>query len=151
MAARAAAAAPWVIDLLINEDRDGQWGVTREEWSAPLDDVTWVAVDGIRYQEAPVCCTTRHSGRGMRAPGRRLAADGRRGGGGCTRPCSGCTAPTPVAGLDGRAACTARPWLFVGPDQRIMPVAGAHRLPGEQQNVSSHTSFQPRTSVMESP
>jgi hypothetical protein len=36
---------------------------------------------------------------------------------------------------------------FVGPDQRIMPVAGAHRLPGEQQNVSSHTGFQPRTSV----
>jgi hypothetical protein len=36
-----------VIDLLINEDRDGQWVSRREEWSAPLDDVTWLAwMDG---------------------------------------------------------------------------------------------------------
>jgi hypothetical protein len=48
------AQAPWVIDLLINEDRDGHWVSRREEWSAPLDEVTWVADDGIRYQNPEV-------------------------------------------------------------------------------------------------
>ena len=48
------AQAPWVIDLLINEDRDGQWVSRREEWSAPLDEVTWVADDRIRYQNPEV-------------------------------------------------------------------------------------------------
>jgi hypothetical protein len=48
------AQAPWVIDLLINEDRDGQWVSRREEWSAPLDEVTWVGDDRIRYQNPEV-------------------------------------------------------------------------------------------------
>jgi hypothetical protein len=48
------AAAPWVVDCLINEDRDGRWVSRREEWSAPLEEVTWVAEDGIRYQNPEV-------------------------------------------------------------------------------------------------
>ena len=43
------AGAPWILDCLINEDRDGRWVSRREEWSAPLEEVTWVAADGIRY------------------------------------------------------------------------------------------------------
>jgi len=44
------AAAPWEVDLPITPDRDGLW--TSKRWSshvAPLDEVTWVADDGIRY------------------------------------------------------------------------------------------------------
>ena len=44
------AASPWEVDLPITPDRDGLW--TSKRWSshvAPLDDVTWVADDGIRY------------------------------------------------------------------------------------------------------
>jgi len=48
------AGAPWILDCLINEDRDGQWVSRREEWSAPLEQVTWVAEDGIRYQNPEV-------------------------------------------------------------------------------------------------
>ena len=47
---RAHARAPWVIDLPITPDRDGLW--TSKRWPdhvAPLDEVTWVADDGIRY------------------------------------------------------------------------------------------------------
>ena len=32
----------------------GLWVSRREEWSAPLEDVTWVADDGIRYQNPEV-------------------------------------------------------------------------------------------------
>jgi Aminoglycoside-2''-adenylyltransferase len=56
------AQAPWVIDLLINEDRDGQSVSRREEWSAPLEEVTWVADDGIRYQNPEV--VLHHKARG---------------------------------------------------------------------------------------
>jgi hypothetical protein len=44
------ASSPWEVDLPITPDRDGLW--TNKRWSshvAPLDDVTWVADDGIRY------------------------------------------------------------------------------------------------------
>lgn len=44
------AAAPWAVDLPITPDRGGLW--TNKRWAdhvAPVDDVTWVADDGIRY------------------------------------------------------------------------------------------------------
>jgi hypothetical protein len=44
------ASSPWEVDLPITPDRDGLW--TSKRWSshvAPVDDVTWVADDGIRY------------------------------------------------------------------------------------------------------
>lgn len=47
---RRSAADPWVIDLPITPDRDGLWTSKRDPGHvAPLDDVTWVAGDGIRY------------------------------------------------------------------------------------------------------
>jgi len=48
------ARAPWVLDCLLNEDRDGRWVSRREEWSVPLEEVTWVAADGIRYMHPEV-------------------------------------------------------------------------------------------------
>ena len=44
------ASSPWEVDLPITPDRDGLW--TSKRWSshvAPVEDVTWVADDGIRY------------------------------------------------------------------------------------------------------
>ena len=44
------ALAPWVIDLPLTPDVDGLW--TNKRWPehvAPVEDVTWVADDGIRY------------------------------------------------------------------------------------------------------
>jgi hypothetical protein len=44
------ASSPWVVDLPITPDRDGLW--TSKRWGAhvaPVDDVTWLAADGIRY------------------------------------------------------------------------------------------------------
>jgi hypothetical protein len=47
---RRSAADPWVIDLPITPDRDGLWTNKRDpDHVAPLDDVTWVSHDGIRY------------------------------------------------------------------------------------------------------
>jgi hypothetical protein len=47
---RRSAADPWVIDLPITPDRDGLWTSKRDPGHvAPLDDVTWVAGDGLRY------------------------------------------------------------------------------------------------------
>ncbi len=47
---RRSAADPWVIDLPITPDRDGLWTSKRDpDHVAPLDDVTWVSHDGIRY------------------------------------------------------------------------------------------------------
>jgi hypothetical protein len=47
---RRSAADPWVIDLPITPDRGGLWTSKRDpDHVAPLDDVTWVADDGIRY------------------------------------------------------------------------------------------------------
>ncbi len=42
--------APWLVDLPITPDADGLWRSKRNpEHVAPLDEVTWVADDGIRY------------------------------------------------------------------------------------------------------
>ena len=47
---RRSAHDPWVIDLPITPDRDGLWTNKRmPDHVAPLEDVTWVADDGIRY------------------------------------------------------------------------------------------------------
>jgi hypothetical protein len=46
------AASPWVLDIPLTPDRDGLWTNKRlpdYEHEAPVDDVTWVAEDGIRY------------------------------------------------------------------------------------------------------
>jgi hypothetical protein len=47
---RRSAADPWVVDLVPTPDRDGLWTSKRDpDHVAPLEDVTWVAADGIRY------------------------------------------------------------------------------------------------------
>lgn len=52
---RGHARAPWVLDCLLNDDRDGQWVSRRDpEHCAPLDQVTWLADDGIRYQNPEI-------------------------------------------------------------------------------------------------
>jgi hypothetical protein len=44
------AQAPWFLDCLLAEDRDGLWVSRRDpDHVVPLADVTWVADDGIRY------------------------------------------------------------------------------------------------------
>ncbi|MEV6773641.1 hypothetical protein AB0N05_33910 [Nocardia sp. NPDC051030] len=41
---------PWLLDVLLNPRRDGMWVNRREPSIAvPLDEVTWVDADGIRY------------------------------------------------------------------------------------------------------
>jgi hypothetical protein len=47
---RRSAADPWIIDLVITPDRDGLWTSKRDpDHVAPLEEVTWVADDGVRY------------------------------------------------------------------------------------------------------
>lgn len=47
--------APWVLDCLFNDDAGGLWVSRRDtSWIAPLDEVTWVADDGIRYMAPEV-------------------------------------------------------------------------------------------------
>jgi hypothetical protein len=49
------ATAPWFLDCILSEDRDGLWVSRRdEEHVVPLTDVTWVADDGIRYMRPEV-------------------------------------------------------------------------------------------------
>jgi hypothetical protein len=44
------AAAPWILDLPLTPDRDGLWSNKRLPGHvAPVEEVTWVADDGIRY------------------------------------------------------------------------------------------------------
>src|SRR5215207_2740600 len=44
------ALAPWRYDVVLNPDRDGRWVFRRDpELDYELDEVTWVADDGIRY------------------------------------------------------------------------------------------------------
>ena len=47
---RAHSLAPWAIDMPLTPDRDGQWINKRiPDHVAPVDEVTWLADDGIRY------------------------------------------------------------------------------------------------------
>jgi hypothetical protein len=44
------AEAPWILDVPLTPDTDGLW--TNKRWRghvAPVDEVTWVAPDGVRY------------------------------------------------------------------------------------------------------
>ena len=44
------AAAPWLADVILQDERDGRWLSRRNpDHVADLDEVTWVATDGIRY------------------------------------------------------------------------------------------------------
>lgn len=44
------ALAPWLMDCLLNPDVDGRWQSRRDpDHVAPLDEVTWVHDDGVRY------------------------------------------------------------------------------------------------------
>lgn len=44
------ARSPWLLDCILNPDADGRWQSKRDaEHVADLDEVTWVADDGIRY------------------------------------------------------------------------------------------------------
>ncbi len=48
-------ASPWVVDILVTPDEDGRWVNKRwREHVAPLDEVTWVADDGIRYLDPEI-------------------------------------------------------------------------------------------------
>ena len=49
---RANAASPWIVDIPLTPDSDGLWTnrrIPEYEHVAPVEDVTWVAADGIRY------------------------------------------------------------------------------------------------------
>jgi hypothetical protein len=47
---RADASSPWVVDVPLTPDRDGLWtNKLVPGHAAPVEDVTWVARDGIRY------------------------------------------------------------------------------------------------------
>jgi len=49
------ATAPWVLDCLLTEERDGLWVSRRDDsWTAPLEEVTWVGADGVRYMRPEV-------------------------------------------------------------------------------------------------
>ncbi len=48
--ARRDATSPWVFDMPLTPDRDGLWTNKRlPDHVAPVEEVTWVADDGIRY------------------------------------------------------------------------------------------------------
>jgi hypothetical protein len=52
---RASAQDPWIIDLPITPDRDGLWTSKRmPDHVVPLEEATWVATDGIRYQNPEI-------------------------------------------------------------------------------------------------
>lgn len=47
---RASAKDPWIVDIPLTPDADGLWtNKLLEQHVAPVDDVTWLAEDGIRY------------------------------------------------------------------------------------------------------
>jgi hypothetical protein len=44
------AMAPWVMDFILNGQGDGIWVARRDiDLTAPLDEVTWISPEGIRY------------------------------------------------------------------------------------------------------
>lgn len=52
---RADAFSPWVADIILIDDRDGLWVSRRDpEHVAPVEDVTWVHSDGVRYQRPEI-------------------------------------------------------------------------------------------------
>ena len=52
---RESAASPWRADFVLNLSRDGRWVSRRDDTHvAALDDVTWVATDGVRHQNPEI-------------------------------------------------------------------------------------------------
>ncbi|MEM9565213.1 MAG: hypothetical protein AAGA93_21505 [Actinomycetota bacterium] len=52
---RTDATGPWLLDIIIAPTEDGRWVFRRDpSVTATLDDVTWVADDGLRYQRPEV-------------------------------------------------------------------------------------------------
>ena len=46
---------PWVADVVTTPDEDGRWVFRRDPtFTAPLDEVTWVGTDGIRYMNPEI-------------------------------------------------------------------------------------------------
>ena len=46
---------PWVADVVASPDEDGRWVFRRDPtFTAPLDEVTWVDADGIRYMNPEI-------------------------------------------------------------------------------------------------
>jgi hypothetical protein len=53
---RRSAQDPWVVDLPITPDRDGLWSNKRmPDHVAPVEEVTFVADDGLRYLDPEIC------------------------------------------------------------------------------------------------
>ena len=49
------ATSPWVMDVILIEDQDGLWVSRRDPTHvAPVEEVTWVHSDGIRYQRPEI-------------------------------------------------------------------------------------------------
>ncbi|MFY0406128.1 nucleotidyltransferase domain-containing protein [Solicola sp. PLA-1-18] len=49
------ALAPWLLDLLAEQDADGHWVFRRDaSVTRPVEEVTWVGPDGLRYQRPEV-------------------------------------------------------------------------------------------------
>jgi hypothetical protein len=49
------AASPWVMDVILIPDRDGLWVSRRDaEHVAPVEEITWVHTDGLRYQRPEI-------------------------------------------------------------------------------------------------
>jgi hypothetical protein len=52
---RRGATSPWIFDMPLTPDRDGLWTNKRlPDHVAPVEDVTWVADDGIRYLDPEI-------------------------------------------------------------------------------------------------
>lgn len=49
------ATEPWLLDVIVTPDRDGQWVFRRDpSVVADLRQVTWIAADGLRYQHPEI-------------------------------------------------------------------------------------------------
>lgn len=59
---RANARSPWVLDVPLTPTSTGEWTNKRlRDQTAPLDEVTWIAVDGIRYLKPEIALFMKHA------------------------------------------------------------------------------------------
>ncbi|MEE6282488.1 hypothetical protein V2J15_12285 [Georgenia sp. MJ170] len=59
---RANAQSPWVLDVPLTPTAHGEWTNKRlREQTAPLDEVTWVADDGVRYLRPEIALFMKHA------------------------------------------------------------------------------------------
>lgn len=55
------AQSPWVLDVPLTRDEEGRWTNKKlPGQSAPLDDVTWIAQDGLRYLDPEIVLFMKH-------------------------------------------------------------------------------------------